>query len=135
MSYLLPLCLLNAALLVAVAAVLFATSRETNRRETVLASRLETLHALLNGTAQAYDAELCQLSRVAERLRRKDKRQPSESRTALPAEQVSRLATTAKSASELAELTGLGRAEATLMMNIRSAKARLESADNEPAAI
>ena len=120
MNYLYAMCLVNAALLVVVASLLWSASRHTARRDATLASELTTLQAFLQRTADGYAGELRRLEGLTDGLRIQERRRDSRPDTPLPLTQMNRLASTAASAHELAELTGLGRAEAELLMGIRT---------------
>ncbi|MEM1261489.1 MAG: hypothetical protein AAGH76_03755 [Pseudomonadota bacterium] len=135
MSYVIPLSVLNACLLVAVAALLWSASRENARREARSATQLETLQAMLKRTAIGYSDELRSFQSVASELRLAELSPRSTVTNELAADHVERLASTATSADELADLTGLGQAEAELAMSIRSAKAEAKIADIHSAAL
>ncbi|MEM8983275.1 MAG: hypothetical protein AAGC71_09625 [Pseudomonadota bacterium] len=135
MPYLIPLSVMNACLLVAVAALLWSVSRDSAQREANTASQLETIHAMLKRTAAGYADELHVMQRISAELRMTEHSPRQALASELAADHVERLASTAASVDELADLTGLGHAEAALAMSIRSAKAAARSADIHSAAL
>ena len=133
MSYLYALCITNAVLLVVTAALLWSSSRHSADREQRLATELETLQCFLRRTADDYAGELRRLETTAETLRTTERQGERRADAILPLAQLNRLAGAASSADDLSAMTGLGRAEAQLLMRLRSAKADSILAENEHA--
>ncbi len=130
MDYMDIVCLVNAVLLVLVAALLFTSSRVNRQRELELATGFATVLMDLRRSAGVNEAQLGALQQLADKLLVHQKSFYQSTGHTARAGQTERLASTTTSAAELADLAGLSRAEATLMLNIQNAKADANLADS-----
>ena len=131
MNELLPYCVANAVLLVMVASLLWSSARRTEQQETKMALELEMLRGVVAQSSQNYNAQLEQLRLVTDNIRADEHQRGRRADSAMPLPHIQRLASTAATPAELAELTGLGKAEAEFLMNITLPKAPATAADNK----
>lgn len=131
MNELLPYCVANAVLLVIVAGLLWSSAKRTEQQETKMALELEMLRGVVAQSSQNYNAQLEQLRLVTDNLRAEDHQRGRRADNTMPLPHIQRLASAAATPAELAELTGLGKAEAEFLMNITLPKAPVTTADNK----
>ena len=131
MNELMPYCVANAVLLMMVASLLWSSAKRTEQQETKMALELEMLRGVVAQSSQNYNAQLEQLRLVTDNLRAEDHQRGRRAESTMPLPHIQRLAGAAATPAELAELTGLGKAEAEFLMNITLPKAPVTTADNK----